>query len=301
MAFVDGCGHLSQCEFFLFASLIFCGLLNQDQLSLPQLFKGIALFTPKGDLIYCIDPHKQTRWHLHLCAGLQEILGLPEPPHFLVPCYTATIDRWFDPQTRQLKTFAEAYPPVLRYQALLNAIFGVENLVWQPAPLTEGLCDPIMLASYRQQFPQLWEAHELVVRFEKNGFRWDNASPAGRSRVDGLESISELMKTADSDSETETSALPSPTPGYVLRLFVSGHSATTERTLHNLHQLLDQSLRYPYTLKVVDILKHPDQAEADQVAATPTLMRVWPRPVRRIVGELDNANRILQILGSPEG
>lgn len=218
-----------------------------------------------------------------------------------MPCYTATIDRWFDPQTRQLKIFAEAYPPVLRYQVLLNAIFGVENLAWQPAPLTEGLCDPIMLASYRQQFPQLWEAHELVVRFEKNGFRWENASSAaGRSRVGSLESTPEVMPAADFDAETETSALPSPTPGYVLRLFVSGHSAATERTLHNLHQLLDQSLRYPYTLKVVDILKHPEQAEANQVAATPTLMRVWPRPVRRIVGELDNANRILQILGSPE-
>ncbi|MFM6041706.1 MAG: circadian clock protein KaiB, partial [Dolichospermum sp.] len=48
--------------------------LNVDKLSKPQLFKGIALFTPGGDLIYCIDPSKQGRWHLNLCAALREIL-----------------------------------------------------------------------------------------------------------------------------------------------------------------------------------------------------------------------------------
>ncbi|MFM7558989.1 MAG: circadian clock protein KaiB, partial [Cylindrospermopsis raciborskii] len=63
---------------------------NIDKPSLPQVFKGIALFTPGGDLIYCIDPSKQKRWHLHLCGVLQQILNLSEPPHFLVPCYTAT-------------------------------------------------------------------------------------------------------------------------------------------------------------------------------------------------------------------
>lgn len=91
--------------------------------------------------------------------------------------------------------------------------------------------------------------------------------------------------------------------GYVLRLFVSGHSLATERTLNILHQLLEQSLHDPYTLKVIDIHQHPEQAEVDQVLATPTLVRVWPRPVRRIVGELDQPDKILHILksaGMPE-
>jgi circadian clock protein KaiB len=55
-------------------------------------------------------------------------------------------------------------------------------------------------------------------------------------------------------------------------------------------------LQQPYTLKVIDVQKHPDLAEADQVAATPTLMRVWPLPVKRIVGELEDAQAILRIL-----
>jgi circadian clock protein KaiB len=62
-----------------------------------------------------------------------------------------------------------------------------------------------------------------------------------------------------------------------LRLFVSGNSALTERTLQRLHQLLEKSLGHPYTqhLKVVDVFKNP--AEADQISATPPLIKVWPK------------------------
>jgi circadian clock protein KaiB len=84
--------------------------------------------------------------------------------------------------------------------------------------------------------------------------------------------------------------------GYVLRLFVAGSSSGTERILRKLHDLLDKSLQQPYTLKVIDVQQHPDFAEADQVTATPTLMRVYPTPVKRIVGELNDAQTILRIL-----
>lgn len=225
-------------------------------------------------MLYCIDPDKQSRWHLHLCVGLQEILDLPEPPHFLVPTYTATIDRWVDPQTQQVRIFAEAYPPVLRHQALLNAVFKADDLVWQAAPWKEELCDPMVLATYRKQFPQLWEEHDLVVLLDKQGFHHP----------------SDLYLTQPPEAETS---------GYVLRLFVSGHTVATERILQSLHQLLEESLNYPYTLKVIDVFKHPEQAEADQISATPTLVKVWPRPVRRIVGDLDNVDNILRLLGSP--
>jgi circadian clock protein KaiB len=108
----------------------------------PTLFKGIALFTPGGDLIYCIDHNKQNHWHLHLCAALQELLDLPEPPHFLVPCYTATVDRWFDAATRQIRIAAEASSAVLRFQPLLNAIFDTGDLDWSVASQPEGCVTP---------------------------------------------------------------------------------------------------------------------------------------------------------------
>ncbi|MCG8363913.1 MAG: circadian clock KaiB family protein [Pseudanabaenales cyanobacterium] len=252
--------------------------VNHPKSTPPQIFKGIALFTPGGDLAYCIDIHKQARWHLHLCAALQENLGLLEPPHFLVPCYTATIDRWVDPQSQQVRTSAEVYPLVLRHQALLNAIFELGDLVWQPISQYLESCSPMVLASYREQFSQLWENHDLVIQVKK-------AEPQLQSFSVGQSYLS-WAPTA-----------PSPdTSGYVLRLFVSGHSAATERILQNLHQILEQFLHQPYTLKVIDVYKHPDQAEISQISATPTLVKVWPKPVRRIVGDLDDASMILRVL-----
>ncbi|MEB3830997.1 circadian clock KaiB family protein [Phormidium sp. CCY1219] len=253
--------------------------MNNSQVSLPELFKGIALFTPGGDLIYCIDPTKQNRWHLHLCAALQEWLGLPEPPHFLVPCYTATVDRWRDPDTEQVRTSAVAYPPVLRYQALLNMIFDLWQFQWSPSPWPEDLCHPMVLATYRQQFPQLWDNHDLILRLE--------SQESDRPIVE--EHISPKLRFPATER--------SPTQGYVLRLFVSGHSRTTELTLQTLHHFLERSLGHPYTLKVIDVSKHPEQAELSQISATPTLVKVWPLPMRRIVGSLDDEAKILQVLG----
>jgi circadian clock protein KaiB len=243
-----------------------------------QLFKGIALFTPGGDLVYCIDPSKQGRWHLHLCAALQEILDLPEPPHFLVPCYTATIDYWLDPRSQQIQTFAEAYPAVMRHQAVLNAIFGTRDLIWQTAPWQEGLCDRLVLATYRSTFPQLWQDHDLIVRLDSGHVTTPQSQPKPLS----------------------IQSNPVNAEGYVLRLFVAGNSATNEQILQNLHELLERSLKHPYTLKVIDVLTHPEQAEIDQVSATPTLVKAWPYPIRRIVGNLDNVDKLLQVLGVKE-
>lgn len=239
---------------------------------MSKTFKGIALFTPGGDLIYCIDPSKRDRWHVHLCVALQELLGLSEPPHFLVPAYTATLDRWFDPQAQKLETFAEIYPAVARYQPLLNAVFDVNELVWQVASWQEEICNPIVIETYRHQFPQLWENYNLIARLEN---------------PQKLSQGSDLLESLPTEENVR---------GYVLRLFVAGSDLTTKRTLEMIHQMLEQELQSPYTLKVIDILKHPEQAEIDRVSATPTLVRVFPQPMRRIIGEFNDMQRLIQIV-----
>lgn len=244
--------------------------------SSPLAFKGIALFTPGGDVVYCIDPHKQIRWHIHLCGALQHLLGLAELPHFLVPCYTATVDRSVDAATQQLSQVAEASPLVMRYQPLLNAIFATPNLIWQQTQPRSTVCDPVVLATYRSQFPQLWQSHDLVVRYEQTISATSFAQPS---------------------SPVTTPTMEKPDPqGYVLRLFVSGHSSATQRTLQKLHTLLEQTLDQPYTLKVIDVAQHPEQAEQDQVTATPTLVRAYPLPMLRIVGSLENVDQLLGLL-----
>ncbi len=295
-----------------------------------QVFKGIAIFTPGGDLIYGIDPSKQGHWHIHLCVVLQELLGLSEPPHFLAPGYTATIDRWLDPQTQQLQTSAEIYPPVQQHQLLLNAVFGIRNVVWQIAPWQEQSCDPMVILTYRDRFPQLWEDHDLIVRFDsidqiynstllespqETGFYSDNRDieePVNKKNQFSLfnqqylyykdrsiayQTTPTRLTNSDSNSSEIYFKSNSPLPhSYVLRLFVSGHTSATEQTLKKMHNLLENSLHYPYTIKVIDVLKHPEQAEANQISATPTLLRVWPQPIRRIVGELNDIENILRVI-----
>lgn len=266
--------------------------MKTDRPFLPEFFKGIALFTPGGDLIYCIDSTKQTRWHLQLCVALQEILGLSEPPHFLVPCYTATVDSWLDPGSRQLRVAAEAYPPVLRYQTLLNAVFGTGDLVWHAR--SAEICNPLAIATYYEQFPELWENHELLVKLTVGESRSDSSN---------LPVVPELLipKPQPAHILRQTPIAESPeTRGYVLRLYVSGNNPDTERTLQTLHELLEQSIGHPYTLKVIDVLKHPEQAEEDRVSATPTLIKIWPKPVRRIVGELNDIDKLVRLLRSAE-
>ncbi|WP_267384075.1 circadian clock KaiB family protein [Cyanobacterium sp. uoEpiScrs1] len=241
-----------------------------------EFFKGIALFTPGGDLVYCLDRTKQVQWHSHLCVVLQELLHLPEPPHFLIPSYTATIDCWFSEIDSKVKTVAELYPSLERYQPLLNAVFGMTNLTWQTKTWQEEVCNPIILETYKDEFPQLWENHDLIVSW--NHYR--NQEPQPQS----------VFSVSDS-AEHKTAH-----QGYILRLFVAGNSTKMRQTLEIIHGLLEKELEHPYTLKVIDISKYPDQAETHHVSATPTLVRVWPKPVRHIIGELEDPSRILQLV-----
>jgi circadian clock protein KaiB len=239
----------------------------------PQAFKGIAVFTPGGDLVYCRDYEKKSQWHLNLCGALQEHLGLAESPHFLVPCYTATVDCWRDAQAEP-HVVAEAYPFVYHYQGLLNALFGLGNVEWKrlmPKPEYRSVS---VFETYRSQFSQLWDNHDLIL--------------------DISEQPSSIATSARAEEADDTK-----NAGTVLRLFVSGHSALTEQILTTLQGVLESSRYHPYTLQMVDVSKHPEQAEADQIAATPTLIRVSPRPVRRLVGELDNPRAILSLLSEP--
>ena len=255
--------------------------MTYQESDLPETFKGIALFTPGGDLIYGIDPSKQARWHIHLCLGLQGIWGLADPPHFLVPGYTATIERWRDPQTQELQTCGEVYPAVQRYIPLLQVLFAVKGMAtWQTVPWQEEYCNRALIETYKQQFPQLWEERDLIVRLDPNS----------RLQKSSANTLAKNNVIAPPDANQ--------TGGYILRLFISSDNLSTEKTLSSIHQILEQGLNSPYTLKVIDINKNPDQAEIHQVSATPTLVRVSPKPMRRIVGQLDDIQQVLRIIAN---
>lgn len=234
-------------------------------------FKGIALFTPGGDLVYSIDREKRLQWHLDLCAALQESLELHSPPHFLLPCYTATVDRWVDAATGQVHTVAEAYPRVMRYQALLNTVFELDSVCWRRNDTFVQHCCPSVIETYRQQFPQLWECHDLILPVEK--------------------SFNQPSEPALQLSQPEQQV------SYILQLFVrSDEQIAAEQALVNLRRTLEQTLQKPYTLQLIDVTKYPEQAEVAQITATPSLVRAWPLPVRRLAGDLASPERLAQLL-----
>lgn len=250
--------------------------MTDSSYSLPPIFKGIALFTPGGDLIYGIDPHKLDRWHAHLCLGLQERFELSDPPHFLVPGYTATIEKYLDPATQKIQTIAEIYPTVKRYIPLLNILFELKSdRLWQIAPWKEEDCNPSLIETYRTQFPQLWEEQELIIRFDPRSSALDIPTAIEFPPFDRQQGVNDV---------------------YTLHLFISSEDVTAEQTLGNIHQLLERCLTKPYTLKVIDLAKNREAAATHQVWLTPTLVKVKPLPVRKIVGELNDIEKIVNIL-----
>ncbi|MBD2105610.1 circadian clock KaiB family protein [Nodosilinea sp. FACHB-13] len=238
-------------------------------------FKGIALFTPGGDCVYCIDEQKRAHWHIDLCAALQTHLELAEPPYFLLPCFTATVDRWVNSATQAPVTVAEAYPRVLRFQPLLNALFGLGELQWQPNYTSAEECSVALIESYQSTFPELWECHDLVMRVEQAIAVPTPTTP-----------LLEIPLAVD------------PLPqAHCFKLFVRAtDTAVTEKMLRFLYTTLESTLPGAYTLQVIDVTTHPDEAEAANITATPTLIQVSPEPVRRVVGSVLSQEQMMQLL-----
>lgn len=80
---------------------------------------------------------------------------------------------------------------------------------------------------------------------------------------------------------------------YVLKLYVAGNTPNSIRALQTLNDILEQDFQGVYALKVIDVLKNPQLAEEDKILATPTLSKVLPPPVRKIIGDLSDRERVL--------
>jgi len=78
-----------------------------------------------------------------------------------------------------------------------------------------------------------------------------------------------------------------------LRLYVTGRSATCQRAADNLQRICEQYLPGRYRIEVVDLLENPRLAAEDQILAVPTVVRMLPAPVRTLVGDLSDTERLL--------
>lgn len=80
---------------------------------------------------------------------------------------------------------------------------------------------------------------------------------------------------------------------YVLKLYVAGNTSHSIKALRTLKNILEQDFQGVYALKVIDVLKSPQLAEEDKILATPTLAKVLPPPVRKIIGDLSDREKVL--------
>ncbi len=88
-------------------------------------------------------------------------------------------------------------------------------------------------------------------------------------------------------------------PAWELRLFVAHRGPSTERTVAALEQICRGHLAEHFRIELIDIETHPEQADEFDIIATPTLIRVSPRPERRVVGDLTRSDEVLSGLELP--
>ena len=84
-----------------------------------------------------------------------------------------------------------------------------------------------------------------------------------------------------------------PVAEWQLRLYVAGKTAKSEAALANLKVICEKHLAGRYSIEVIDLLVNPKLAAGDQILAVPTLVRKFPTPIRKIIGDLSNKERVL--------
>jgi circadian clock protein KaiB len=112
-------------------------------------------------------------------------------------------------------------------------------------------------------------------------------SPPKRARGEGPPS------PATEDTTGVRATEPRIDPEYLLRLFVSGFTPRSRRAIDNLQNICERYLAGRHRIEVVDLYQSPGAARDEQIIATPTLLKVQPLPLRRVIGDLSQMDKVL--------
>lgn len=88
-------------------------------------------------------------------------------------------------------------------------------------------------------------------------------------------------------------AVKGPSGHYKLRLFITGSTPRSTRAIANMRKICEENLSGRYDLEVVDVYANPEATKELQVIATPTLIKILPEPLRRIIGDLSDHEKVL--------
>lgn len=98
------------------------------------------------------------------------------------------------------------------------------------------------------------------------------------------------MTNTSDPFDTEQETLPEK---WMLRLYTAGQTPKSLAAISNLHQICEQHLGGRFEIEVIDLLQNPELAEADKILAIPTLVRILPEPLRKIIGDLSDTEKAL--------
>jgi circadian clock protein KaiB len=96
----------------------------------------------------------------------------------------------------------------------------------------------------------------------------------------GLEEFEESMQHSEHDV-------------YILRLYITGMTPNSKRAVENVKKICEEHLKGRYELEVIDIYQQPALAQEEQIVAAPTLIKKLPGPLRRLIGDMSNKDKVL--------
>ncbi len=100
-------------------------------------------------------------------------------------------------------------------------------------------------------------------------------------------------ETGDTKEEFEQAIQETGNEKYVLRLYVTGLTPKSTKAIQNIKKICEENLKGRYELEVVDVYQQPEFAKKEQIIAAPTLIKKLPLPLRRIIGDMSDKERVL--------
>ncbi len=99
-----------------------------------------------------------------------------------------------------------------------------------------------------------------------------------------IRTVKNLKSTKRNNQENES---------YILRLYVTGTTPQSVKAIANIKQICEEHLAGRYDLEVIDLYQWPNLAQGEQIVAAPTLIKKLPSPLRRIIGDMSNSEKVL--------
>ncbi len=103
--------------------------------------------------------------------------------------------------------------------------------------------------------------------------------------------MSEFQSTQESDTTSREG------DQYILRLFVTGASTNSIRAISNIRQICEKYLPGRYSLEIIDVYQQKEISESEQIIALPLLIKSYPKPERRLIGDMSDTEKVLKGLG----